>query len=659
MQYQDYLRTLRRGWRLIVASVVVCLLIGGLMIARAQPTYSATAELFVAPGSGPSTTQLVQGSAFFADRVKTYAQIVDSTVVLEPVVKELGLHMSSRALAAHVSATAPIDTVLLRIHVTDTDPEQAAAVANAVAKRFQTVATDLETVKGSKDDPVVRVTIVQPATVPSVPISPNRKLILLLAGMIGLAIGFAIAVFREALNNRVRSEANLRAITDMPVVGKIPQKARDDSILLAGEASHGFRAEAFRQLRTNLQYLDVSDEHHTFVITSALPSEGKTVTAANLALTIADAGMSVCLVEADLRRPRLSRLLDLEPEIGLTSIIIGTITAEAAAQRWGGTGVDVIAAGYLPPNPSELLSSQRMTELLDELKRKYDFVILDTPPLLAVTDAAILARSCGGAIMVVSTKGRHTVTREQLLESFENLETAGTKVLGVVLNRLPTKGPDAIALSEYGYAAGQSPVPVLAADSPLLSSAADNPLASTTAANLPSTSAADKPLASAAAANPRRSSSATGKPRSSSATGKPRSSSATGKPRSSSAAGKPRASSADDNPPASSATGNSQRSTPADDNPPASSATGNSQRSTSSRRQPARHRQHTDDTQPTSSADDNPPSSSAADNPPPSSADPNPPSPAAADDTRPSRRQRAPTRSTRPRRTPRTPAPRR
>ncbi len=129
----------------------------------------------------------MQGSAFFEDRVKTYALIVDSAVVLEPVVEELGLDESARSLADRVSATAPVETVLLRIRVTDTDPEQAAAVANAAAKRFQTVATELETVEGSDEDPVVRVTIVQPATVPTVPISPNKRLILVLATMIGLA----------------------------------------------------------------------------------------------------------------------------------------------------------------------------------------------------------------------------------------------------------------------------------------------------------------------------------------------------------------------------------------------------------------------------------------------------------------------------------------
>jgi polysaccharide biosynthesis transport protein len=459
VQLHDYLRIVRRGWRLIAASVGVCLLLGGLIIVMSESKYAATAELFVAPGSGPSTAELVQGSAFFADRVKTYAEIVDSAVVLEPVIEELGLNQSSRSLANSVSATAPLDTVLLRIRVTDTDPERAATVANAVATRFQTVATELETVEGSDEDPVVRVTVVQPATVPTVPISPNKRLILIFAAMIGLAIGFAIAVFREAMNKRIRSESDLRTLTDMPVVGKIPHKAKDERLLLIGDAARGLRAEAFRQLRTNLQYVDISGEHRTFVITSALPGEGKSITAANLALTIADAGTSVCLIEADLRRPRISRLLDLESEIGLTSIIIGNVAAETAVQRWGDTGVDVIAAGHLPPNPSELLSSRAMIDLLDHLQRAYDFVILDTPPLLAVTDAAILARRCGGAIVVVSNRGRRTVTREQLLEAFENLESAGTKVLGVVLNRLPSKGPDAIALSEYEYMARPMPTP--------------------------------------------------------------------------------------------------------------------------------------------------------------------------------------------------------
>lgn len=457
MQLQDYLRTLRRGWRSIVISVLAFLFLGLLVIARSEPTYAATAELFVAPGSTPGTDELVQGSGFYEDRVKTYALIVDSALVLEPVIEELGLDVSSSELALQVSATAPVETVLLRIRVTDTSPDRAAAIANGVAERFRDVALELESVDTPDQDPVVRITVVEPANAPSAPIAPNKKLILALAAMLGIAVGFGLAVFREALNNRIRTEADLREASDTPVVGKIPQKERDDRLLLVGDAAQGLRAEAFRQLRTNLEYLDISGKHHAFVVTSALPGDGKTVTAINLALTIAESGVSVCLVEADLRRPRVSRLLDLESEVGLTSLIIKAVTLEQAVQPWGDSGLHVISAGHLPPNPSELLSSQEMIDLLERLKTTYDFVIIDTPPLLAVTDAAVLARRCGGAIMVVSNRGRKTVTREQFSEASDSLESAGTHVLGVVLNRLPTKGPDAIALSEYGYAAPGRP----------------------------------------------------------------------------------------------------------------------------------------------------------------------------------------------------------
>lgn len=453
MQLQDYLRTLRRGWQAILISVIVALGLGAALIAVSDETYSTTAELFVAPGTSPGTTELVQGSSFYQDRVKTYALIVDSATVLDPVIEQLGLDENEESLAGQVSASAPVETVLLRITVTDGSPERAAEIANAVAERFVAVAPELESVDGTGEDAVVRVTIVQPARVPSEPIAPSRRLILGLALMIGLAVGFAIAVSREALNNRVRSETDLKAITDVPVVGKIPRKERNDPQLLVDDAAHGLRAESFRRLRTNLRYLDIAGEHQTLVITSALPGEGKSVTATNLALTIAHAGPSVCIVEADLRRPFTSRLLEIEPEVGLSSVIIGSATLRHAVQMWDDTGVHVLPAGPLPPNPSELLSSDAMVELLDELGRTYDYIIIDAPPLLAVADAAIVARRCGGAIVVVSNRGRRTVTRDQLLEAFESLESTGSQVLGVILNRQPTKGPDAIVLTEYGYVA--------------------------------------------------------------------------------------------------------------------------------------------------------------------------------------------------------------
>lgn len=445
MQLQDYLNTLRRRWLTVAISVLVFVLLGVALIATTPAKYSATAELFVAPGSRPGADEALQGSRFYEDRVKTYALIVDSSVVLEPVIEQLGLEVTPRQLAVEVSATAPLETVLLHVTVKDGSAEQAATIANAVAVQFKELAPQLESIGGEADG-AVRISIVQPATPPDDPISPNRRLIMMMSLMLGLAAGFAIAVIREVLDDHVRTEDDLSAITDVPVVGKIPDKDRGEPNLVS---ESGNRAEAYRQLRTNLQYLGLSGHPNAIVVTSALPEEGKSSTAMNLALTIARTGQTVCLVEADLRHPGISAPLGVEREAGLTSIIVGAATFDEVVQFWGDTGVDILPSGHLPPNPSELLGNEATESLLEDLQIRYDYVVVDAPPLLAVTDSVILARYCGGAIVVVSNLGHRTVTRRQIVQALDNLAAGGTTALGFVLTRQPTRGPGAVMANKY------------------------------------------------------------------------------------------------------------------------------------------------------------------------------------------------------------------
>lgn len=445
MQLQDYLNTLRHRWFTVALTIVTFLVLGAALIASSTPTYSATAELFVAPGSRPGVDEALQGSRFYENRVKTYALIVDSTIVLEPVIEQLGLDTTPRELAERVSASAPVETVLLHVNVKDESAQQAATIANAVATQFREIAPQLESVGGEGEEPV-RISIVQPATPPDDPISPNKRLIVLMSLMLGIAGGFAIAVIREVLDDKVRTEADLNAITDVPIVGRIPEKARGESVYIK---SRGARAEAYRQLRTNLHYLGVSGHPHAIVITSARPEEGKSVTAVNLALTIARTGQSVCLVEADLRRPGISPALDIENEAGLTSIIVGAAEFDEVVQTWSASGVDILPSGHLPPNPSELLSNEATEELLNMLQKRYDYIVVDAPPLLAVTDAVILARYCGGALLVVPNLGRRTATRQQIIQSLDNLAAGGTRALGFVLTRQPVKDPDSALYTKY------------------------------------------------------------------------------------------------------------------------------------------------------------------------------------------------------------------
>lgn len=448
MELQDYVRIVRRRWVVIVATTAACLLVAGLYIALATPIYAARTELFVAESSAGTPQERVEASDFTQDRVKSYVQVVDSELVLQPVIDELGLDTSVEALETQVSATVPTDTVVIAITVTDKSPQQAARIADAVATSFQSVAAQLE--DAEQADTSVTVTVLQTASEPSTAVSPNRKLILALAVLLGLSIGFAIAVFRELWDKRVRRESDIAQVTDLPVIGRLPLEGDSHSTaVLVGPAMQGIRAEAFRQLRTNLQFLNVDRDYRSYVITSSLKGEGKTITAINLALTLAEAGTRVCLVDADLRQPRMADYLDLEGEVGLAGLLRGADPLPNVLQKWGNTGLDVLTSGQLPPNPSELLGSRAMQQLVLELENLYDLVIIDSPPVLAVTDAAILARHTAGVLVVVASGTRGVVSRSQLSRTLDDLAAVDAAVLGIVMNRMPTKGPDSIPISEY------------------------------------------------------------------------------------------------------------------------------------------------------------------------------------------------------------------
>ena len=279
--------------------------------------------------------------------------------------------------------------------------------------------------------------------------SPNVPLNLALGVLIGLAVGVGIAVLRAVLDNRVRSPRDVEALTDRPLIGAIPldPKTKERPIILQADP-HNPRSEAFRALRTNLQFLEM-DGGHTFVITSSIPTEGKSTTTINLAIALADSGKRVALLDTDLRKPKVAEYLGIEGGTGLTDVLIGRARVADVLLPWGGRSMYVLPAGKIPPNPSELLGSERMHKLLEALGQEFDVVLCDAPPLLPVTDAAVLSRATSGAIMVVAV-GR--TTTHQLDSALEALETVGSKVAGVVMTMVPTKGADAYSYG-YGYGA--------------------------------------------------------------------------------------------------------------------------------------------------------------------------------------------------------------
>ena len=453
MELQDYLRILRKGWVWIAASVVIAIVAAAAVIVVTTPQYASSTRLFVTtPLSDAGLAGAYQGNLFTQQRVRSYADIIESDLLASRVIEANGLDDEPTALANQVSARVLPDTVLLDITVTDPSPEDAQALAAAYADEFVVLVSEIEQ-PPSGGDPLVSASVVNSASVPGAPVSPQPVRTLTLAAILGLLVGIGIVVLRDVLDTTVSGSDELAEISGAPGLGVIAfDPDATEHPLIVSIAPRSPRAEAFRQLRTNLQFVDVDAGQKVIVITSSVPSEGKTTTTVNLALALADAGVRVLLVEGDLRRPRVSEYLGIVGEVGLTNLLVGSVDVEDAVQQAGESGLNVIASGPTPPNPSELLQSQAMTDLVAKLRQRADIVLVDSPPLLPVADAAILSTHADGAILV--TRHGHTKT-DQIRQAVANLEQVGGRLLGTVLTMTPTKGPDAYRYG-YGYGYGES-----------------------------------------------------------------------------------------------------------------------------------------------------------------------------------------------------------
>lgn len=432
----------------MVAAALAGILVGGLASVLVKPTYTAETQLFVAIQGSGSVQELQQGNTFSQARVQSYVKTVTTPVVLQPAIDTLGLDVTSNELAGRVKAGTDLNTVLINISVVDTSAVRASATAQAVATSLISAVDSLEKPKNGGVSPV-SLSVITPATAPLSPSTPNTTMNLLVGLAVGLVLGLGIAVLKSSLDFRIRNESDLRRVTALPLLGGIAFDQDATRKPLLTQARHQSpRAESFRQLRTNLQFANVSDKAKTVLITSSLPSEGKSTTATNLAIALAQAGQTVCLVDADLRRPMVGEYLGLDRSAGLTTALVGAANVNDLLQPWGDDTLYVLTSGQIPPNPSELLGSEDMKGLLERLEEAFDVVVIDAPPLLPVTDAAVLSQHVGGVVVVV---GSQRIKQHDLERALGALNLVGAKVLGLVLNRIPAKGPDSYSYSYQGY----------------------------------------------------------------------------------------------------------------------------------------------------------------------------------------------------------------
>jgi capsular exopolysaccharide synthesis family protein len=427
-----YIQALRKRWLTIVAFAVlgVALAIG--FTAVSNPVYTAKATSFVHMAGQGSQAQNGQVAESL---VQSYPDVVHSPAVLSPVIRDLKLDLTIRQLDQKITAANPPGTFLLTVQATDGSARQAQRIANAVASNLAREIDKLESASSPKNA-AVSVTVTTPAALPTSPTSPRPTLNVLLGLLAGLAIGICAAIVRDQMDLTVKSIEDLRRLSGASPLGTIRNDAEFQIKPLVATHEHSFGIEDFRSIRTNLQFVDVDSPPRLIVVSSAVAEEGKTVASCNIATTMAQADLKVCLVEGDLRRPRATSYLGLDGTIGLTDVVAGTHELDNVLIPWHRGLVTVLPAGTTPPDPAQFLGSKAMRNLITELRERFDLIIIDAPPLLPVSDAAVLGALADGVILVA--RHRH-VRRDQFTSAIASLDAVNAKLLGTVLTRVPAR----------------------------------------------------------------------------------------------------------------------------------------------------------------------------------------------------------------------------
>ena len=429
MELRDYLRVVRRQWWVMAIAVLVALGVTQVINMRMPAQYAATAVFFVS-ANAPQPSSVLEGSMFVSARLKTYTELLTGDRMLAEVEQSAHTGLTVEELKDRIDVTTESDSALLTVTVSDGSPERATRIAQVMISLFPDTVKRLEA-RPSKDPPAAAVIPVEPmARLDPEPVSPRPLHNDALAIAVGLLLGAAAGVVREISDSSVKAAAPLPDLTGKPVLALIPvdPKARRKNGPFISD-SRSPRAEALRQLRTNVQYADRDHPIKILAVTSPMPVEGRSSTACGLAILFAEAGQRVLIVDAELRRPRLAAFLGREGSAGLTTVLVGAASLDQVLQPWG-TGLWLLASGHRPPNPSELLGSPRMAELIDELRDRFDKIIFDSPALLPVTDGAVVAARADGTLLLV--RARKT-TGAQVAAAVQALAAVDARLLGTVL----------------------------------------------------------------------------------------------------------------------------------------------------------------------------------------------------------------------------------
>lgn len=440
-------RAIRRRIWVVALCFVAASLAAVALTLRAEERYAATSALLLRAAAGVEPQRAVD----------TNLQLLSLPVIAERAAEDLP-GLSAEEVEAAVETEQQGESDIIQITATASSPEEATEIANAFSAEFLA----FREVGGANRERLQtgRVEVVEPATASSTPVSPKPVRNVAFGALIGLILGIGLALLLEQLDRRVKRRDDLAEATGLPLLATVPKLRAFDSDHLGHGSLSPAETEVFRMLRANLRYFKVNHDIKSVVVTSAEPGEGKTLVSLGLALAAVTSGERVLLIEADLRDPGLTRVLGLPTSGGLSAVLsdpgfdfladgVTSVRAGELADAVGNAMLDVVPAGAIPPNPTEMVESQQMREIIAQAEKAYDFVVIDTPPVLVVSDAIPLIMASSG---VLAVSGLGVSTRSSAADLSEQLERLGAPVLGLVANFAEHTGR-----SYEGYGYGRPP----------------------------------------------------------------------------------------------------------------------------------------------------------------------------------------------------------
>jgi len=412
-----------------------------------QPVYKAEATLFVGK-EGTKVGGIDLGEIQLNDKlVLDYREIIKSRLAAREIIGQLNLDMKIEDFQERVTVTTVNNSRLMKIAFLSTSPQMAMDVANALSDFIVKKAEEIVDVKNVK--------VIDTAELPVTPIKPNKKMNIAISGVIGIMLGIGLVLLLEYLDFTIKDNEDVERYLKLNVIGEIPrfngekrggnhrkrniktrtaERDKPSTNLITYYDPRARASEAYRSLRTNIGFLGVVRQIKTIVVTSPDQTEGKSTTCANIAICMAQTDKKVLLIECDLRKPKIHKYFGVENDMGMTDIIVNGVGFESVVKRIDEiNNLHVITCGMIPPNPAEILESEKMSNLINKLKSKYDLIIMDSPPVGELTDAAIISRNADGVILVVASGESNIEVARHARNALQNVNA---RILGAVLTKV-------------------------------------------------------------------------------------------------------------------------------------------------------------------------------------------------------------------------------